>query len=505
LTFFYQGQERFRGLWGSPTPCAMYMAAGALTSLAVSLWCWKHRQRLPAAVAILAMLGFEYLLVITYSRASYLGFLGSALFLTRLRPRWMALGAAIAFLLIAVAVPSGASRLAGIVDHEDTAVRNRFLIWQGTAAMISNHWATGYSSTPFYDEHKAWYGDESMKNAVYRTSVNGFLHCGARYGLLAMATLVACSIWLASWLLYAGWCEHNLFFLAAAGTVFVFICGNIFSTQFDLLPWNAGMLVVGGIVIWKVLQLWPQYRRQTLILGGASTVAAGFAAGGVLLVASDFERRREFEFHPRGGWIGSPAYSLVELAPNPLASTTLRSEVILILSDESNAEGLRRAMNGLLRDGWRVFYSKIESVGLPELEQVMKILSAIDRRSAPVAPPVHIIAAGSAAQLAFVAACQTPRVEGVAVIDMVFHWPYPRLSPLDRVAEFESRLFVLRSRSADQTTAENRFIEKCQKAGIVVRMGRPGVDYLAERGNEVLAETVADWVQQPRKEGSSMK
>jgi hypothetical protein len=452
----------------------MYMAAVALICLGVTIWCLQRKHYFRGSGMLLAAVWFEYLLLITYSRASYLSFLAGTLLLARSRPKWPAWVAIGTFFAIGFIIPSGGARMASIADQKDIAVRNRLLLWQSTSALIVDNWPAGYSATPFNEVHKTWYGADSMKDALYRTPVNGFLYCGARHGLPAMAVLVATGSFICMQLIYNGWQARNVFWSTAGGLALVYIFGNILSTQLDLLPWTALMLGLLGSSIWTTMRHWNTYRKQALFLGAASLLTATVVALAVVMAGKRFKENRGFAFSPRGAWTGGSAYELVEISPKrSLPIEVLSQGAILCLADSLRGACLRQVMADFVQKGWDAFYAKVPYCSYSELERVANIIRAIQLHNGKETRPLYILAAGEAAQIAFVASCSSQEIEGVVAIDMIYDWPYAGLSPRDNIADFKAKLFLLGfGTNEHQSQGEHEFIKQCRAKGVDLQINK---------------------------------
>lgn len=484
MDYYYKGILRLNGIWGTPTACGMYMALGALLCVFLSVRCWPRREERWAAVGLLgAALVFEWLLVATYSRASYLAFLVALAPLAGLRPRWLPAAAAGLFLVLCVAAPSGSSRLASTTDSDDPAVRQRLLLWESTAELILDNWPTGVHRDGYLAVHRAWYLPEGMEQVKYNRPVNAYLNLGAEYGVGLLTVAVLLSSYSVVWLTLLARRSGRHGVALAAGVLIIYVISNIFSIRTVDLFWTTAVVVTMGFAVasgWRTTGEARKDWRAGAIFSGVATLLIVALILGVGFLSKN---RRNYAMNRVEMVTEEGPVRGAELVPRKPA---LFPPVIVVAAGESPAGQMLATT--WARRGVEVVYLETGRLGPAPTIQAIRTQAAQARQKGRPAPIVMGVGQGAAP--AFFAVCGQPGWSGLVTVDLTPTHPLASASPVAHVGELGAPLLSVRT--------STRKKDGLQQLGELVAPPRSGlsglevadIDYGTVSG---LVTQVAEW------------
>lgn len=507
MQFFFQGAERLGWIYGSPNRLSIVIAAFLL--LTIGLWCEGRRFFGNEKIWFcwktdlffgLALIALSVALVLTYSRCGWIGYGAGLCFLLwagrNRREIWAeTLAALLLFLICVVLLPEGMDRLSSSWSFdEDHSVRNRLLLWNGTLALIADHWRSGVGFQNFSQTLFLNYLDPRLEFA-YGHPLNNYLKVGAGYGLPMLAAFLTI-------LFYSLGCcyrfarRYALAWIAAAGGVLLawMIHGCFTSSIKDeevsipvLLPVVCA-LGYGVWRAWRVGEVRSWQGKQWGISLGVSVIFCG-----VMWVAGHQISITKYPWITRKEKIWVNGLEVPYISVQPKRGEAFAQLIFLQPKGMKYDSSYRSLLQPLAAYGVEVFSPAWNG----DLQQCAAVISVLQkRRGAQGEKPFFLAGRGDAwdAMQAFIPL--TRNLRGVIL-----------LSPLEKSAKsafsFELKnippFFILYGGKAPPALLQtaHQWSDRFSKAGIECRAVKLAEKrYFLEECLPTVAETVAIWMKQ---------
>lgn len=453
MTYFYQGQERFRCFFDSPNECATVLAMGLC--FVAAILSGKARQAfftLKEKWGILLLTAGLFIGVLalaqTYSRGGWVAFSAglSALFLlfafgknSHANPRrtlFVILGVFIVFFGTLLAQPQGCSRIASASQiREDLSVWHRLLVWKGALAMMADHWKSGVGEKKFGSVYGERYQPRTM-NTNYFSAVNNWLTAGAEGGIFRLAGYWA--LLFASWWAAVLWSKSspNAFFLGTLAAMVAHEVSGLFTASFTqpavVWFWRACWAWVLLFDLWMIqknsrlllsLKLWVPSLSMLLLLTGL------FSGMGIYFASQEPTQTTPL-------LIPSKNQSFVGLLVEPRKSGTTRMVVYFHDKDRKVSQECKKILRYWGEQDWKVLAANAADDGFQGLADAKEILEwAHENRETLGAKQIVVVGMGSGGRKALLAAAAMPwgALSGVVAFRAEAEWPFPELSPVEHI------------------------------------------------------------------------
>lgn len=450
--YSFAGSERLQLFFDTPNQfaaalcCAIFLVLG-LGAFAVQAGSERRLRAYSwAGYAIIAVaLAGAPLLALTYSRGGYLAFAACCAAALLPKPSRIAGAAVLAVFLASLAlVPSGLQRAgAAVPSDDDASVANRLELWEGTLAMIADHWQRGVGGeSAFLETYSMWY-QEPGRATRYGNAVNQYLDIAATQGLpMLFAYLLAASILLALPLwAFARTRQSGYVFLALVPMSFlVSSCFSAFLFH-EQLRWTILALVgVATAISLPATRMWRS-GKAAAALGGSAVAASAAVCLALAFAGQQIASGMAHEIADAREFGIEASLETVACKPRGMAPT---GTAIFVSRQPDKIMTASRTLRTLSEMGYLALAPEIRNRGLDGLDQLREYLESIARAEALPRDEIVLVGHGAGARLAIVAAASTPSLEldRLVSIGARFEWPFEKLSPMPYLRELRCPITI---------------------------------------------------------------